>query len=165
MLDTLKPRSFLRILMLAAALLAVPSAISAKDGGLGINSGILKCNVGGGRGFLFASSKDIKCLFQSTNKRIERYTGRVHKVGLDIGYTDGGTITWAVFAPTINLRQGGLGGTYVGATAEATAGRGVGANILVGGTSAVSLQPLSISGQKGINIAAGIGSITLNYFQ
>lgn len=159
------PRNFVRTVLLAAAILAVPVSTAANDSGLGINSGILKCNVGGGWGFLFASSKDLKCLYETADRRVERYTGRVQKLGIDIGYTDGGTITWVVFAPTTSLQQGGLGGTYVGATAEATAGKGIGANLLVGGTSAVSLQPLSISGQDGVNIAAGIGSITLNFLQ
>ncbi|MBT5192180.1 MAG: DUF992 domain-containing protein [Rhodospirillaceae bacterium] len=158
------PHKFLGTALVAAALLAIPVSGAANNDGPGINSGILRCNVAGGWGFLFASSKDLKCVYETTDRRIERYTGQVQKLGIDIGYTEGGSITWAVFAPSTSLRQGGLSGTYVGATAEATAGQGVGANLLIGGTSAVSLQPLSVSGQKGINIAAGIGSITLNFF-
>lgn len=156
-------RNCFRTALVAAAILVSPAATAADNGGLGVHSGILKCNVGGGWGFLLASSKDLKCLFEAGDRRVERYTGRVQKLGIDIGYTEGGTIIWAVFAPTTSLQDGGLGGTYVGATAQATAGKGVGANILIGGTSAVSLQPLSVSGQNGMNVAAGIGSITLNF--
>jgi len=51
-----------------------------------------------------------------------------------------------------------LPGDYVGATV----GGGVGANVLVGGSGqSISLQPVSIEGNTGINVAAGIGAITL----
>ena len=46
--------------------------------------------------------------------------------------------------------------------AQATAGAGLGANALVGGTGrAFSLQPLSVSGQTGLNIAGGVTTVTL----
>jgi hypothetical protein len=165
MLHRVKSRILLGLIFAGVTLVMSPGRAPATNDGPGIQAGVLTCNVAGGWGLLFASSKDLKCLYATAGRGVERYTGKVQKLGIDIGYTDGGTITWAVFAPSSNLTPGGLTGTYVGASAEATAGRGVGANILVGGSSAVSLQPLSISGQKGLNIAAGIGSITLNYFQ
>jgi hypothetical protein len=69
-----------------------------------------------------------------------------------------------VVAPTINLAPGALSGNYVGATASATAGVGVGANVLVGGSgNSIALQPVSIEGNTGLNVAAGIGAITLTY--
>ena len=46
--------------------------------------------------------------------------------------------------------------------AEATAGAGLGANLLVGGTGrSFSLQPLSVQGQTGLNFAAGVTTLTL----
>jgi hypothetical protein len=60
------------------------------------------------------------------------------------------------------LAHGALSGTYSGVGAQATAGAGLGANVLVGGTgNAFSLQPVSIQGQTGINVAAGVTTITL----
>jgi hypothetical protein len=38
---------------------------------------------------------------------------------------------------------------------------GLGANVLLGGGNSIALQPLSISGQEGLNVAGGIGAITL----
>ena len=71
-------------------------------------------------------------------------------------------IVWAVVAPTINLAPGALAGNYVGATAGATAGVGVGANVLIGGSgNSIALQPVSIEGNTGLNVAAGIGAISL----
>jgi len=96
--------------------------------------------------------------------RPEYYAGTINKIRVDIGYTQGGVLVWAVFAPTANPGSGALNGNYVGATGSATVGVGVGANVLVGGSnSTISLQPLSIEGNTGLNVAAGIGSITLRY--
>jgi hypothetical protein len=40
---------------------------------------------------------------------------------------------------------------------------GLGANVLVGGSSqTVALQPLSVQGQIGLDIAAGVGSLDLH---
>ena len=58
---------------------------------------------------------------------------------------------------------GMLAGTYVGATAEVSIAAGLGANVLVGGSNrSVALQPLSVQGQVGLNIAAGIGALELH---
>jgi hypothetical protein len=57
-----------------------------------------------------------------------------------------------------------LAGTYAGATASATVGVGVGANVLVGGSgNSISLQPLSIEGNTGLNVAGGIAQMTLTF--
>ncbi|MGA8549319.1 MAG: DUF992 domain-containing protein, partial [Stellaceae bacterium] len=84
--------------------------------------------------------------------------------GVDIGYTQGGVLVWAVFAPTANVAPGVLAGSYIGATGSATVGVGAGANVLIGGSNrTISLQPVSIEGNTGLNIAAGIGAISLRY--
>jgi hypothetical protein len=59
-----------------------------------------------------------------------------------------------------------LAGTYAGATAEASVGAGVGANVLVGGSNhTVTLQPISLQGQLGFDIGAGIGALELHAAQ
>ena len=61
-----------------------------------------------------------------------------------------------------DVPSGALSGTYAGASAEATVGAGVGANALVGGLeSSFTLQPLSVQGQTGLNVAGGLARITL----
>jgi hypothetical protein len=71
-------------------------------------------------------------------------------------------MVWAVYAPTTR-RFGALAGNYSGATAEATVGAGLGANVLVGGSDrTVALQPLSVQGQAGLNVAAGVAELTLH---
>jgi hypothetical protein len=55
-----------------------------------------------------------------------------------------------------------LRGTYVGASGNASFGLGLGANVLVGGSHrTISLQPLSVEGQVGINLALGVARLTL----
>ena len=56
-----------------------------------------------------------------------------------------------------------LAGTYTGASAEMSIAAGLGANVLVGGSNrTLALQPLSLQGQVGLDIAAGIGSLDLH---
>ena len=155
----------LKRLGLAIGLVALAIGLSRPaqaQGGLRI--GTLTCNVASGWGFVFGSSKALRCSFAPAPGHAEHYAGTINKFGVDIGYTHGGVLVWAVFAPTANLAPGALNGNYVGATGSATVGVGVGANVLVGGSnSTISLQPVSFEGNTGLNVAAGIGSISLHY--
>ncbi len=150
-------------LALAAALgaLALSAPASAQQGA---EVGVLNCSVEGGIGLILGSQKATECVFESSDGKVrEIYTGTVTKVGIDIGVTGSAQIVWAVFAPTSAFRPGSLEGSYAGVSAEATAGVGVGANVLVGGSDrTISLQPVSVSAQTGLNVAAGIGGLTLN---
>lgn len=155
---------FARILRVSAATavlaaLAVPA--SAQTSKSGVNAGSLTCTVSGGVGFVFGSSKELTCLFSRSNGVAERYTGTIKKFGLDVGFTKEAQIVWLVFAPG-SLSSGALAGVYAGATASAAAGAGVGANVLVGGSNnQVSLQPVSVEGSVGLNVAAGIAEVEL----
>jgi hypothetical protein len=73
-------------------------------------------------------------------------------------------MAWAVFAPASGLHHGALAGTYVGASGSISVGLGVGANALVGGSHrSVALQPLSVEGQVGVNLALGVAGLTLRH--
>jgi hypothetical protein len=151
-----------RFLMLGAAAAMAVLASSANAAPHGVRVGELTCNVASGWGFIFGSSKDLHCTYRG-NGHFEHYTGSISKFGVDVGYTEGGVLVWGVFAPTSDMRKGALSGDYVGASAQATVAVGVGANALVGGfDKSIALQPLSVEGSKGLNVAAGIGSISLH---
>lgn len=124
--------------------------------------GTLTCNISPGVGMIVAGQRQLSCIYASARGRArEAYEGTVSTLGLDIGATSGGKLTWAVFAPT-TLRRAALAGTYAGATAGGTVGAGVGANLLIGGSDrTVALQPLSVQGQTGVNITAGVSSMEL----
>lgn len=143
----------------AAASLAVAGAAQAQP--TGVKAGVLSCEVGGGWGFVFGSSKEMNCTFSSAAGYTEHYTGTINKYGVDIGYTRGGIMVWAVFAPG-EVGHGALAGNYGGVTAGAAVGVGASAHALIGGSgNNISLQPLSIEGQTGLNVAAGVAGVTL----
>jgi hypothetical protein len=150
--------------MLLAASAVVLSAGVAQAAPHGVNVGTLTCNVASGWGFVFGSSKDLRCTFRQNNRHAEHYTGTISKFGVDVGYTEGGVLVWGVVAPSSDTRPGALDGDYVGASANAVVGVGVGANVLTGGfDQSFALQPLSVSGGEGLNVAAGVGSISLKH--
>jgi hypothetical protein len=139
---------------------AAPGTTQAA-GKSGVNVGSLNCTVAGGMGFIFGSSKDLDCLLARTDGVAERYKGSINKYGVDIGFTKEAHIVWLVFAPGA-IDKGALSGDYGGATASVAAGVGIGANVLLGGSSKqISLQPVSVEGSLGINVAAGVASVTL----
>lgn len=126
--------------------------------------GLLECNIEGGIGFIVGSSKNMNCTFSPADGRPQQqFVGKVTKFGLDVGVTGATIMEWMVLAPTgAELSAAALEGTYVGAGAEATAGVGVGANVLIGGDSdSFALQPVSVQGQTGLNVAAGVTSFEL----
>ena len=124
--------------------------------------GTLTCDISGGIGLIITSHKDVACMFTPSQPGPrEVYTGSINKFGLDIGATTGGEMIWAVYAPSTR-KFGALAGHYAGASGEATVGAGVGANVLIGGSNrTVSLQPLSVQGQTGLNLAVGVAELNL----
>jgi hypothetical protein len=134
------------------------------SGGATVRAGYLTCHVAAGWGFIFGSSRKLECAYALQPGYTEYYTGSVTKFGADIGYLQSGVILWAVLAPTTNLGQGALAGHYGGATASAAVGVGAGANVLIGGFNhSIALQPVSIEGQNGLNIAAGVVALNLTF--
>ena len=155
-----------RIPLLAAvaavgALVAAPAL--AQDHG-GVKIGTLQCHEASGWGFIFGSSHAVRCVYDGGNGHVEHYSGSISKFGVDIGYQKSGVLLWTVVAPGPDVGRGGLSGHYGGLTAGASVVVGASANALVGGSHKnVALQPLSIEGNTGLNVAAGIGDITLHY--
>ena len=130
----------------------------------GVKVGVLSCNVDSGWGFVFGSSRSVKCSFSPSPTSSEHYTGSITKFGVDIGYVASAVMIWAVFAPSPNLQAGALAGQYAGVTGSASVGVGAGANVLVGGfNKSITLQPVSIEGNSGLNVAAGIAAVNLTY--
>jgi hypothetical protein len=130
-----------------------------------VQAGSLECSLSSSIGLIVGSQRNIACNYKPDGGPPEAYVGTLTRVGLDVGITGGGAIIWAVFSGT-NRYAGMLSGTYVGASAEMTIAAGLGANVLVGGSnSSVALQPLSVQGQVGLNIAAGVSSLEIHLAQ
>ncbi|PVE22563.1 DUF992 domain-containing protein [Microvirga sp. KLBC 81] len=148
---------------LPVAALAVTSLLGSSDAQAQTRSrvGVLTCNVSGSVGLILTSQKTTACVFNPRRGRNEHYVGVIRRFGLDIGATNRGILTWAVFSGG-SVMPGALAGSYAGASAEATIGAGLGANVLVGGSNrSIALQPLSVSGQTGLNFALGVGDFEL----
>jgi hypothetical protein len=127
-----------------------------------VRAGILQCEGGQNVGFVVGSVTRLECVLQSEGRRPEPYLATVHRFGVDLGFTDQTRFSWAVNAPTGRLDRGELAGNYGGVGANASVGVGFGGNFLVGGPqNAYALQPISVQGQTGLNVAAGIANIEL----
>jgi hypothetical protein len=147
---------------MAPAAVSVPAQADDRPGGLRV--GTLSCQEAGGCGFILGSSHRVRCQFigNGDHGRPDFYEGSIAKFGVDIGYQASAVIVWEVVAPTNHLGRGDLGGSYAGATANAAVGIGAGANALIGGFhKSFTLQPVSIEGETGVNVAAGIGELRL----
>jgi Protein of unknown function (DUF992) len=154
-------RLFLRLGALALGLTIAISGAAAQGRA---KVGTLSCDVEGGIGMIIGSQKSMICRFDpaAPGWPSELYDGSISKLGIDIGATSGSQMVWAVFSGGSPAR-GALAGEYGGATAEATVAVGLGANVLVGGSDrTIALQPLSVTGQAGLNIAAGVALLRLN---
>ena len=156
----LKSLSALSALAFASAIAMPTSAMAQRASRTKV--GTLTCDISAGIGVIIASKKGVTCMFTPAQQGArEVSTGSITKFGLDLGATSGGEMIWVVYAPS-NRRFGALSGRYVGATAEATVGAGVGANVLVGGSNrTITLQPVSVQGQTGLNVAAGVAGLEL----
>lgn len=143
----------------ALALAALAAAAAPADAR--VRAGLLTCEVAPGVSFVVGSQKELSCTFKSVRGDREHYAGRISRLGLDIGYTSGGKIAWAVYAPS-GPGPGALAGTYGGASAEATVGAGVAANALIGGFQrSITLQPVSVGAQTGLDVALAASALEL----
>jgi hypothetical protein len=147
---------------IGAAALALAVASAEPAAAQRIKAGLLTCDVSGGIGLIIASQKQVSCVYAPDSPGPqEAYVGSFSRFGLDIGVTGAGVMVWAVFTETTR-GPGFLAGDYVGASGEVSLAAGLGANVLIGGSNrTVALQPLSVQSQVGLNLAVGIGDLTL----
>lgn len=150
------------VLMMIGVITAITSqAVGQVPSGTKV--GTLNCQLAPSIGFIVASHDPMRCRYTPDGPfPPEFYQGVITTIGLDIGFKTGGEMTWAVVAPTVGPPRGGLAGNYAGASGSVTAGVGVGANVLVGGSGrSYALQPLSVQGQTGLDLTLGVSSLEL----
>ncbi len=156
-------RRVLVSVIVCAMVVGLAAMAQAGEEKKGVKVGTLKCNEAGGWGLVFGSSRDLKCVFTPAGKgEPTRYTGKIKKYGVDIGYQQDAVIYWGVMSTSEKIVPGEFAGTYVGATAQAAWAAGLGANVLVGGSKkGFALQPVSVAGLTGANVAAGLTEVEL----
>jgi len=152
----------MRFSTISIAVAALIASIASANALPPVRAGILQCQGGQNVGFVVGSVTSLECVFQSEGRRPEPYIATVRRYGLDIGFTDQTRFSWAVNAPTGRIGRGDLSGHYGGVGANAAVGVGGGGNFLVGGPqNSYALQPLSVQGQTGLNVAAGVADLEL----
>jgi len=140
----------------------LPLAATPAQGEM-FRAGRLLCSTSPRIGFLVGSTQSLRCVFDRRNPAQRYiYAGRIRRVGLDLGVTGSGVLSWAVFAKNSRIGRGTMRGSYVGASGNVALGPGFGANVLIGGSRrSVVLQPLSTERAIGVNLAATVTHLTL----
>ena len=155
-------RSIILGLVAVATLAASFAGLNAQQPMQRVQVGILECRGGSSIGFVVGSVTNLGCVLRAEGLPEDRYVATIRKVGLDLGITQESALAWGVFAPVARLGPGDLAGNYAGAQGSAAIGIGAGGNVLVGGSNnSIALQPLSVQGQVGLSIAAGLESLEL----
>ena len=155
-------RRSLILAAVTAGVLVAPLPGAAQQPMQRVQIGILECRGGSTVGFIVGSVTHLGCVLRVEGMPEDRYVATIRKVGLDLGITQESALAWGVFAPVTRLGPGDLAGNYVGAQGSASVGVGVGGNALIGGSAnSIALQPLSVQGQVGLSVAAGLESLEL----
>jgi hypothetical protein len=155
-------RSFILAGAAATVLVASFAGANAQQPIQRVQVGILECRGAASIGFVVGSVTNLGCVLRADGMPEDRYVATIRKVGLDLGITQETALGWGVYAPVARLGPGDLAGDYVGAQGSASVGVGLGGNVLVGGSAnSIALQPLSVQGQVGLNVAAGLESLEL----
>jgi hypothetical protein len=148
---------------LRAAIFAIGISLWGNSAYARTEVGMLTCEVGEGVALIFSSPRDLHCVFHKTNGQNEAYRGKLREFGLDVGVSGRGVIAWTVLAETSDVPPGELAGSYGGVEAGAAVAVGGRGQVLVGGSArTISLQPLSVEGEAGLNIAVGVASMELH---
>jgi hypothetical protein len=155
-------RPFILAATAATLLVATFAGANAQQPIQRVQVGILECRGAASMGFVVGSVTNLGCVLRADGMPEDRYVATIRKVGLDLGITQETALAWGVYAPVAWLGPGDLSGDYVGAQGSASVGVGLGGNVLVGGSAnSIALQPLSVQGQVGLNVAAGLESLEL----
>jgi hypothetical protein len=153
----------IRISTAVATTLIAASAISTSvQAQSRVEVGVLDCR-GSTSSFVVGSVTQLNCMFNpGGGGRPAPYIATLRRVGVDLGFNQQVAVAWAVLAPSRGLPHYDLTGSYAGGAASATVGVGVGANALIGGSgNTFALQPVSLQGQTGLSVAAGVASLEL----
>ncbi len=147
----------------AAVLVVTPVASALAQDSPKVLAGTLTCQGKGSVGLVLGSTERLSCIYVPAGSgKPQNYSATITKVGLDVGFKTASTMIWTVLGSAASLAPGVLSGTYGGASAEVAVAIGGGANVLVGGSQkSVVLQPLSVQGQTGLNLAVGVAGLTL----
>lgn len=155
-------RSALYIALPAAAALALATAPAAAQDAK-VVAGTLTCEGQGTVGMVIGSKEELVCKYEPVGGGpVHRFAGSTTRVGLDVGIRGKSVMIWTVLGSTTQVPGERLKGNFAGVSADVAAGLGVGANVLLGGNNkSIVLQPVSVKGEVGLNVALGIAALSL----
>jgi len=151
----------MRLQVLSIVLLVSVAPLAQAHANRPTRAGVLECEGRKTSGKLVMSQARLRCVFRSQGREPERYVAKIRRYGVDLGLTDETRMAWAVNAPVNDFGRSELRGRYGGLAANAAAIVGFGGNFLVGGSKRAALQPISLQGQTGLNLAAGVTEVEL----
>ena len=131
----------------------------------GAEVGVLTCETvpGTSSSVLISSRVELDCRFRSPGGEEEPYAGEAGiSLGLDLAWQRDEVIRFAVLSAVRNHDPGFLAGRFVGASASATLGVGLGVGTLVGGgEDQLTLQPVGLSTGSGLGLSVGLSYLVL----
>lgn len=150
--------------LMVAGLPFIVAALETAQAQRASSAGVLRCKFVGGGSYVVGSSRKLSCIYRPNRGKPERYVGKMNRIGVDLGRVKSGSITWHVFAPGSGREgRGRLAGTYAGYGGQIAVGKGLGYQNLIGGVGNIMLNPTSVTGLSGLNVAYGIQGLTLRY--
>ncbi|QIB32607.1 DUF992 domain-containing protein [Ancylobacter pratisalsi] len=162
MIRTVLSRGLLAAALVVGAGVSLAAAAPAPAPTKRVEVGMLSCVGSKSVSFIIGSKRTLDCTFKTHRGATYTYEGTIRRWGLDVGVTGRNTLLWSVLAPSRGVQSGDLDGKYVGVSGSVALGIGAAGNVLVGGSkSTIALQPFSIEGQTGVNLAVGVGSLSL----
>jgi hypothetical protein len=150
----------------AAVLMTLAAAAAAaQDNEVRVEYGMLRCTMTDRTNFVVVSKAEFACIFEHGDDRpSERFAGTIDQVGLDLSRMESQQLIWAVLAPSYDAEVSAMEGFYGGAGAGFSVGQGAGVSVLVGGfDKSFALQPISVSGNSGAGVSAGVQGLRLRY--
>ena len=142
-------------------------APAESEGRGGVEAGVLTCNsIPGTRlNLLIHSSIDVNCTFETADGKTEQYTGDTGiGLGVDLNWDRKEKLYFSVVSAGADITAGAysLAGRYLGGKASITAGLGVGAAALIGGSDDnIALQPLALETSSGLGLSGGMAYLFL----
>ncbi len=128
-----------------------------------VRLGTLTCRLTDVENDIVYTDEKFACSFEPSEGKVESYIGQITEIGVNLSVVKNYTLTWYVVAGSLDTyKPGNLAGTYVGASADAAAGSGAGADYLVGGfNSEINLQPWALSSESGDGVSLDIEKFEL----
>ena len=125
--------------------------------------GTLACDVSGGVGMIVTSKKAMVCTFTNVARRVARsMRARSASSASTSARRPAARCVWTVFAPTVAPCAARSRANMPAPRPRRPSSAGSARTCCVGGSNrSIALQPVSVGGQAGLNLAVGVADLQL----